>query len=191
MLFKKQNIIFFLVLLTTVLSSPLEVKAQWKLDVKGTVKNEDTKKRFEGVTITIKRNGAVWKTVTTPPTGEFTLELPPDAVYLVEFSKPGFTAKRIEFSTKNVPPEDAMHLPALPSAHHDDHGQRPFPDGNPGIRKKERYGWRSRKKCIRAVRMPTPAPSPAPPRRRGSSAWQARRDTGSPSSGTACSGSSP
>src|SRR5690554_6869845 len=109
MLFKKQNIIFFLVLLTTVLSSPLEVKAQWKLDVKGTVKNEDTKKRFEGVTITIKRNGAVWKTINTPANGEFILELPPDAIYLIEFSKPGFTAKRIEFSTKNVPPEDAKY----------------------------------------------------------------------------------
>ncbi|KJS06269.1 MAG: hypothetical protein VR77_05565, partial [Flavobacteriales bacterium BRH_c54] len=86
-----------------------ELKAQWKLDVKGTVKNEDTKKRFEGVTITIKRNGAVWKTINTPANGEFVLELPPDAVYLVEFSKPGFTGKKIEFSTKNVPPEDAKY----------------------------------------------------------------------------------
>ncbi|PJC62038.1 MAG: hypothetical protein CO022_06650, partial [Flavobacteriales bacterium CG_4_9_14_0_2_um_filter_32_27] len=83
--------------------------AQWKLDVNGTVKNEDTKKRFEGVTITIKRNGTVWKTITSPSTGEFTLELPPDAIYLVEFSKPGFTTKKVEFSTKNVPPDDAKY----------------------------------------------------------------------------------
>ncbi|MDT8413163.1 MAG: carboxypeptidase-like regulatory domain-containing protein, partial [Vicingaceae bacterium] len=86
-----------------------ELKAQWKLDVNGRVKNEDTGKRFEGVTITIKRNGAVWKTITSPSNGEFILELPPDAVYLVEFSKSGFTTKRIEFSTKNVPAEDAKY----------------------------------------------------------------------------------
>ncbi|NCP46395.1 MAG: HlyD family efflux transporter periplasmic adaptor subunit, partial [Flavobacteriales bacterium] len=73
------------------------------------IKNEDTKKRFEGVTITIKRNGTVWKTITSPSTGEFTLELPPDAIYLVEFSKPGFTTKKVEFSTKNVPPDDAKY----------------------------------------------------------------------------------
>src|SRR5690606_14839137 len=86
-----------------------ELKAQWKLDVNGRVKNEDSGKRFEGVTITVKRNGVVWKTITTPANGEFVLELPPDAVYLVEFSKPGFTTKRMEFSTKNVPPEDAKY----------------------------------------------------------------------------------
>ena len=109
MLIRAKHIILFVVLTISMLMYAPELKAQWKLDVKGTVKNEDTKKRFEGVTITIKRNGAVWKTINTPANGEFILELPPDAVYLVEFSKPGFTGKKIEFSTKNVPPEDAKY----------------------------------------------------------------------------------
>ncbi|MBL1231449.1 MAG: hypothetical protein COA31_001880 [Flavobacteriales bacterium] len=109
MLIRAKHIISLLVLMISMLMYSTELKAQWKLDVKGTVKNEDTKKRFEGVTITIKRNGAVWKTINTPANGEFVLELPPDAVYLVEFSKPGFTGKKIEFSTKNVPPEDAKY----------------------------------------------------------------------------------
>ena len=70
MLFKKQNIIFFLVLLTTVLSSPLEVKAQWKLDVKGTVKNEDTKTKqlyfspFSVCAIT-EKGGFIFKLIST------------------------------------------------------------------------------------------------------------------------------
>ena len=33
--------------------------AQWTLDVVGTVKKEETKKRMEGAVITIKRNGSV------------------------------------------------------------------------------------------------------------------------------------
>ncbi|MBW6482603.1 MAG: hypothetical protein K0B10_06040 [Vicingaceae bacterium] len=107
--FFKKHITLLIVVVTTFLLSSLELKAQWKLDVNGTVKNEDTKKRFEGVTITIKRNGTVWKTITSSPSGEFVLELPPDAIYLVEFSKPGFTTKKMEFSTKNIPSEDAKY----------------------------------------------------------------------------------
>lgn len=80
---------------------------QWSLDVVGTVKKEETNKRFDGVTITIKKNGAVWKTITSEATGKFQAALEPDGIYLIEFSKPGHVTKRIEFSTKNVPPDDA------------------------------------------------------------------------------------
>jgi hypothetical protein len=83
--------------------------AQWTLDVVGSVKKEETNKRFEGVTITIKKNGAVWKTLTSEATGKFQAALEPDGVYLIEFSRPGHVSKRIEFSTKNVPPDDAKY----------------------------------------------------------------------------------
>ncbi len=86
-----------------------QVQAQWALDVVGTVKKEETKKRFEGVTITVKRNGTVWKTLTSESSGKFQAALEPDAVYVLEFSKPGHVTKRIEFSTKNVPPDDAKY----------------------------------------------------------------------------------
>ena len=87
-----------------------DLKAQdWTLDVVGSVKKEETKKRFEGVTITVKRNGSTWKTITSPANGKFDLSLPPDGIYLLEFSKFGHVTKRIEFSTKNVPPEDAKY----------------------------------------------------------------------------------
>lgn len=85
------------------------LKAQWTLDVVGTIKKEETKKRFEGVTITIKRNGSVWKTLTSESSGKFNASLDPDGVYLIEFSKPGHVTKRMEFSTKNVPPDDAKY----------------------------------------------------------------------------------
>ena len=81
--------------------------AQWTLDVMGSVKKEETNKRLEGATITVKRNGAVFKTLTSPETGKFEVSLLPDAVYVIEFSMPGHVTKRIELSTKNVPPEDA------------------------------------------------------------------------------------
>lgn len=80
---------------------------QWTLDVVGTVKKEENNKRFEGVTVTIKKNGAVWKTITSEAAGKFMASLEPDGIYLIEFSKPGHVTKRIEFSTKNVPPDDA------------------------------------------------------------------------------------
>ncbi len=85
------------------------VSAQWSLDVVGTVKKEENNKRFEGATITIKKNGAVWKTLTSDVSGKFEASLEPDAVYLLEFSKPGHITKRIEFSTKGVPPDDAKY----------------------------------------------------------------------------------
>lgn len=97
-------VIISLLLLTSKVSH-----AQWSLDVVGTVKKEETKKRFEGVTVTVKRNGSVWKTLTSESSGKFEAALDPDAVYVLEFSKPGHVTKRIEFSTKNVPPDDAKY----------------------------------------------------------------------------------
>jgi len=83
--------------------------AQWTADVIGTTKNEASKKRMEGAVVTIKRNGAVWKTVTSPANGKFQAGLLPDAIYMIEVSKPGFVSKKIQVSTKNVPPDDAKY----------------------------------------------------------------------------------
>jgi len=85
------------------------VSAQWTLDVSGSVKKQETKKRFEGVTITVKRNGAVVKTITSPANGKFDISLDPDGDYILVFSKPNHVSKSIEFSTKNVPPEDSKY----------------------------------------------------------------------------------
>ncbi|MGB0881372.1 MAG: hypothetical protein ACPGSO_00355 [Vicingaceae bacterium] len=83
--------------------------AQWTADVAGLVKKEETKKRMEGATITIKRNGSVWKTIPVDAKGKFNVPLLPGAVYMIEVSKPMHVTKRIQVSTKNVPPEDAKY----------------------------------------------------------------------------------
>ncbi|MBL4594283.1 MAG: carboxypeptidase regulatory-like domain-containing protein [Flavobacteriales bacterium] len=102
------RLICFAIVCIFMLQSQVSV-AQWTLDVMGTVKKEENKKRMEGATITIKRNGSVWKTVTSPANGKFQLRLLPNAVYVIEFSKPGHVTKRIEMSTRNVPPDDAKY----------------------------------------------------------------------------------
>jgi tetratricopeptide (TPR) repeat protein len=82
---------------------------QWTFDIVGTVKKEETKKRLGGATITIKKNGTVWKTLTSPDNGKFEVSLLPDADYMIEFSKPGHVTKKIQVSSKGVPPEDAKY----------------------------------------------------------------------------------
>ncbi|NQX98048.1 MAG: hypothetical protein HRT73_09235 [Flavobacteriales bacterium] len=107
--------IFFtyrLVIFTVICTCLLQVQttsAQWTLDITGSVKKEETKKRMEGATITVKRNGTVWKTLNSPSNGKFEVNLDPNAVYVIEFSKFGYVTKRMEFSTKNVPPDDAKY----------------------------------------------------------------------------------
>jgi len=91
------------------LLSGTTAKAQWTLDVIGTVKKEENKKRMDGATITVKRNGVVWKTLTSPASGKFEVPLEPNAVYLIEFSKANHVTKRIQLDTRNVPPEDAKY----------------------------------------------------------------------------------
>lgn len=91
------------------LNSNVAKSQDWTLDIVGSVKKEETNKRFEGVTITVKRNGSVWKTLTSPANGKFDFALPPDGDYMIEFSKFGHVSKRIQVSTKNVPPEDAKY----------------------------------------------------------------------------------
>ncbi|MDG1222265.1 MAG: hypothetical protein P8P19_05860 [Polaribacter sp.] len=80
---------------------------QWTADLAGMVKKEETKKRMDGATITIKKNGSVWKTITADAKGYFDVPLLPGAVYIVEVSKPMHVTKRIEIDTRNVPAEDA------------------------------------------------------------------------------------
>jgi tetratricopeptide (TPR) repeat protein len=102
------KLVGFAIVCMFLLQSQVSV-AQWTLDVMGSVKKDETNKRMEGATLTIKRNGSVWKTITSESNGKFLASLPPDAIYMIEFSKPGHVTKRIELSTKNVPPEDAKY----------------------------------------------------------------------------------
>lgn len=102
----------FNILIITFISfclNSFDLQAQWTLDIVGTVKKEENNKRLEGATITVKKNGSVYKTFTSPANGKFEFSLEPNADYMIEFSKPGHVTKRIFASTKNVPPEDAKY----------------------------------------------------------------------------------
>tara|TARA_Y100000589_G_scaffold187124_1_gene177189 strand:- start:18962 stop:23377 length:4416 start_codon:yes stop_codon:yes gene_type:complete len=84
-------------------------QAPWTLDFDGKIKNETTGDKLDGTTITIKRNGSTWKTLTVDKSGKFSFSLEPDAEYTIIFSKPGFVSKKIYVNTKNVPPEEATY----------------------------------------------------------------------------------
>ena len=101
----------YLLLLTVMLFSFVQGNAQapWTLDFDGKIKNETTGDKLDGTTITIKRNGSTWKTLTVDKSGKFSFSLEPDAEYTIIFSKPGFVSKKIYVNTKNVPPEEATY----------------------------------------------------------------------------------
>ena len=87
----------YLLLLTVMLFSFVQGNAQapWTLDFDGKIKNETTGDKLDGTTITIKRNGSTWKTLTVDKSGKFSFSLEPDAEYTIIFSKPGFVSKKI------------------------------------------------------------------------------------------------
>lgn len=75
------------------------------LDIEGSVVSQNDNSKLVGAKITIFKNGSRSNQVTTDSRGKFSLSLPPDANYILEFSNPGYVNKKISFNTKNVPPE--------------------------------------------------------------------------------------
>jgi hypothetical protein len=93
----------------------LSAQDMWFLVLEGTVSSQNDRSKLEGVKIVISKNGARFDQVITDAKGKFSIKLPPDAKYLLEFNNPGYVSKRIAFSTKMVPPETAaggdFHFP--------------------------------------------------------------------------------
>ncbi len=81
-------------------------RAQWQLDLVGSVKSQEDKKKIVGAKINVYRNGSKVETVTTDAKGKFKISLNPDGMYKLEFSNSGYVTKRLEINTKNVPPAD-------------------------------------------------------------------------------------
>ncbi len=97
---------YMLVLLLGVTGS---VHGQWTLDLTGIIKKQETKKRMEGATINIYRNGSRVQSFNTKSDGKFLAQLNPDGDYKIEVTRPGHVAKHIMVSTKGVPAEDARY----------------------------------------------------------------------------------
>jgi len=78
--------------------------------IKGKITNQDTGGSEGGVTITLKRNGAVVATATSSSSGKYSLNgSGPKGAYEIVYSKQGFVTKKIVFDVSQVNEED---LPA-------------------------------------------------------------------------------
>ncbi|HWY97645.1 MAG TPA: hypothetical protein VNY36_01055, partial [Bacteroidia bacterium] len=69
----------------------------------------ENNKKLPGAVITLYANGSLLKTVVSD-NGKYELNLELGVDYVITYTKPGFITKRIEFNTKNVPPDRAKNL---------------------------------------------------------------------------------
>lgn len=91
------------------LFSNLPVYAQQPgLFIEGTVREEKTK--LSDVTITVMMAGRVINSLNTPSSGLFSFTLNYNNDYVLQFSKDGYTTKRISVSTKGVPEPDQADI---------------------------------------------------------------------------------
>ncbi len=74
------------------------------LYIEGTVKEE--KAKLSDVLVSVLLGGKLINSLTTPASGLFSFTLNYNNEYVLQFSKAGYTAKRISVSTKGVPPEE-------------------------------------------------------------------------------------
>lgn len=78
------------------------------LFIEGTVKEEKTK--LSGVTVSVLLAGRQINSMVTPVNGVFSYTLGYNNEYIVQFSKDGYTTKKIYVNTKGVPPADAVDI---------------------------------------------------------------------------------
>jgi hypothetical protein len=91
------------VLLLSVLPSVAQLDV---VTVFGTVKDNLSAKKLEGVTITVYKNGAKLLEVQTNASGKYEVNLDYGSDYKVMCAKTGFVGKNITIDTRNVPEED-------------------------------------------------------------------------------------
>ena len=76
------------------------------LNLKGSLKDEGTGKKLDGVQIQIFKNGTQFDVVDAGTSAKFDFELPLGYTYDVKFTRTGFGTKILRFDTRNIPPED-------------------------------------------------------------------------------------
>ncbi|HRN35433.1 MAG TPA: hypothetical protein PLL18_00780, partial [Flavobacteriales bacterium] len=74
--------------------------------VYGTVKDYNTAKKLDGVTVTVYKDGAVLNSVVTSANGKYEYNLDYGYDYKIVFSKPGIVGKNVSINTKGIPDED-------------------------------------------------------------------------------------
>ncbi|MBR9833328.1 hypothetical protein GYB57_14380 [bacterium] len=94
--------IFFLFLFIS--NTPLSAQ-DWKMEVEALV-TEDGRK-LANASVTVYKNGTKIETINTDAKGKATAILDAGANYMLTFSSMGMITKKLNFDTRNVPPEDA------------------------------------------------------------------------------------
>lgn len=97
-----------LLLSATVFYSFSLIAQQPGLFIEGTVREEKIK--LSGVNVTVLLGGRLINSLVTPANGLFSFTLNYNNDYILQFSKDGYTSKKISVSTKGVPPEDAVDI---------------------------------------------------------------------------------
>jgi tetratricopeptide (TPR) repeat protein len=73
----------------------------------GQLKDQTTKKKLEGVTVQVFKDGMVFDSFNAGTTGKYDFKLPLGFTYDIKFSKAGeYLAKVIRIDTRNIPEED-------------------------------------------------------------------------------------
>lgn len=97
-----------LLLSLLILSSFLAIGQVDNVYVYGTVKDYNTSKKLEGVTITVYKNGGKLAETVTSANGKYEFNLDYGSDYKLVYEKAGMVSKNITMDTKNVPEEDRV-----------------------------------------------------------------------------------
>ncbi|MBS1583916.1 MAG: hypothetical protein JST66_17090, partial [Bacteroidetes bacterium] len=95
--------LFVLLLLAAGLSAQAQVDNVY---VYGTVKDQFTAKKLDGITVTVFKNGSKLAEAVTNASGKYEFNLDYGSEYKLLYAKPGMVSKNITIDTRNVPEEE-------------------------------------------------------------------------------------
>jgi tetratricopeptide (TPR) repeat protein len=93
----------FLILMAFCLFNNQAIGQKVKVKIYGEIKDENSKKRLAGVTVSVTSGGSNITSQTTTSNGKFDVDLDYDKVYVFKFEKSGFVTKKLEVDTRNIP----------------------------------------------------------------------------------------
>lgn len=79
-----------------------------EIKVFGQLKDSDTKKKLDGITIQVYKDGSMFDTYDAGTTGKYEFNLPLGFTYDFKFTKPEYSTKIIRIDTRNIPAEDRL-----------------------------------------------------------------------------------
>jgi hypothetical protein len=100
---KFRSIRHILVLLLLLMGSTAALAQVDNVYVYGTVKDYNTSKKLDGVTVTVFKDGTKFASVTTSANGKYEYNLDYGYEYKLLFEKPGMVAKNVTINTASIP----------------------------------------------------------------------------------------